>query len=165
MSKGCLKRLNREVNDLNKIKSIEYVKLEIEESTENNKNGGPFIEILKDNMIIKFIFSYDYPFKPPKLFINNRRYYDFLKISCKDKLKILNDKFNIKCLCCETFTCSHNWSPALRLTHFIEEIDKFKKIKIYLESKRIGPIMLNLINKYKNYILPIEMIDHICLYF
>jgi len=165
MNRGCQKRLIKEKNDLEKMDSVQYVNLEFNDYLDKYKDTKPTIEIFTNNMIIKFIFSYDYPFKPPKLLLNDKPYYNYLKINNPENLKTLKEKFGMKCLCCETITCPHKWTPALRLNSFIDEIHRFRKIKIYLESKRIGPIMLNIINKYKNYILPPEIILYICQFF
>ena len=151
MNRGVLKRLIKETNDLKKNELIKFVNFD-HEFLDNYGQTKPSIEVKLDNMNIKFIMSYDYPFKVPSLFINEKPYYNYLKISNVENLQNLKKEFNYKCLCCETISCPHNWSPARRLTEFIDEIQKFRKIKIHLESKRIGPIMLNIINKYKFFI-------------
>lgn len=164
MNKGLAKRLGNELRDFNKNDSIKYVKFDYD-YLDQYRDNKPTIEIYINGMVIKFIFPMDYPFKAPSLLINEKPYRNYLKINDLNKLIELNKTFGYKCLCCETISCPHNWSPARRLTEFIDEIQKFRKIKIHLESKRIGPIMLNIINKYKDYILPPEIILYICQFF
>ena len=81
---------------------------------------------LKDKKNYEFIVSQSYPFKPPKLLINNKLI-DF-DHHCSDEMRILLKKYTgIECFCCESILCCNNWSPILTFKHIIDDINRFRK--------------------------------------
>lgn len=84
------------------------------------------------------ILDPNYPFRAPKVQINFRPYYDFLKISSSKFTESLKKIHNIRCLCCSTITCGDKWSPALTTSRIIEEIRRFKGYKRDLINKLLA---------------------------
>lgn len=83
------------------------------------------IHIDYDN--IKIILNDHYPFKPPKMYINDIDYIQYLvnlQNTKADKLKELDEI----CLCCKTILCHNNWKPAFKITQIIDEYDRFNLI-------------------------------------
>ena len=111
-----------------------------------NISGGPntinlnlFIRNYKFNF--KFILDH-YPFRVPKIFLNNKSYLPCLN----NKPKLLNSK---ECLCCQSITCYNNWNGTFNITQILLEYAKYDKLyfsrlrdkyncKIYLCQKKIG---------------------------
>ena len=72
---------------------------------------------------LKFIFSSDYPFKPPKIYINKALYKNILFFHNETKRKIYTRFFfqnTYICLCCNTILCK--WGPTLKLIDILPEI-------------------------------------------
>jgi ubiquitin-protein ligase len=87
-----------------------------------------------------FIFTDTYPFNPPKIYYNGEPYLELLKLKTKFEKTMLKKYKNKECLCCDSYYCSENWTPALRLNVVIDEIKEivqFKKtiIKVFLANK------------------------------
>ena len=96
------------------------------------------IDFINKNIKISFLLSSFYPFKPPKkIYINGFEYISLLKFSHKD-LRHLG--FNKPCLCCDSLSCTNNWSPPLRLHLLLDEIIKniaLKKFYFYYKFIKI----------------------------
>ncbi len=76
----------------------------------------------------KFILE-DYPFKPPRVYINDE--------SIRDKLchatKILEVR---ECLCCNSILCPNNWSPTKHICDIMTEYNNiYEQIKNSLYLK------------------------------
>ena len=72
---------------------------------------------------ISFIFSDDYPFKPPKVYINNKLYKNMLIYQKNTIKKNIYETYFINenvCLCCSTILCK--WSPLNKLINILPEI-------------------------------------------
>jgi ubiquitin-protein ligase len=104
-----------------------------------NEDGKIIFNIEKnenDNKkkIYNFVISNNYPFEPPKVYINNKNYRQFLR--CPNKfLKILKYIRGIDCLCCNSCICRNNWSPAMTMKYIIEEITYNKMTKFNIMIK------------------------------
>ena len=71
-------------------------------------------------IIYKFLISNHYPFLPPDLYINNKKYGQYLK--CPNKfLNVLKYIRGIDCFCCSSCICDGNWTPSMTLKYIIEE--------------------------------------------
>jgi len=79
-----------------------------------------------DNKIYEFTLPIDYPFRPPKLKINDCLYLNHQKLSSQYFIDALIEYKGIKCFCCESILCSNNWSPGLTFKNIFEEIIKFR---------------------------------------
>ena len=96
------------------------------------------IDFINKNIKISFLLCSFYPFKPPKkIYINGYEYISLLKFSHKDLRQL---GFNKPCLCCDSLSCTNNWSPPLRLHLLLDEIIKnmgFKKFYFYYKFIKI----------------------------
>ena len=80
---------------------------------------------------IKINYPRDYPFKAPKVFINNHDYISLLRIEEKWKLDFLGPD---KCLCCSSMTCANNWCAARTTFQLLDEIKNNLTFKIRLNE-------------------------------
>jgi len=101
-------------------------------STNNNLNAK--------KRTYKFVITPNYPFHPPKIYINGNPYMDLLQMRGNYERDMVKKLRGNDCLCCHSLNCSANWSPAVRLYHIIDEINgilKFKKdiINLLLSAK------------------------------
>jgi ubiquitin-protein ligase len=117
-----LKRIKREVDLL--VSSDICIEDEVEINNDNNQ----YIVSIKNpihNKNYEFKISNDHPFKPPKLFINNKPINFHHKMS-SEKFKYSLIKYTgIDCFCCETILCSNNWSPQFTLKDIIYDINRY----------------------------------------
>ena len=124
-------------------------------SFDNELNS--FVLIIIDNNItpsfntISIIFPDEYPFKPPKIKLNEHDYDSLLKMNNPVKLNALKNLTGRDCLCCNTITCYDNWAPAMTIYDIISEINNNLKIidKILLKLS-FDKFKLLLQDDYKN---------------
>ena len=123
-----------------------------------NNDLDSIVLIVIDNNInpkfntLSFILPNEYPFKPPKIIINDQNYISLLKMNSLEK-KGLHSLTGVKCLCCNTVVCDDIWSPTVTCCNIISEINtnfkliekillkiSFDKFKLLLQcnSKNIG---------------------------
>lgn len=124
-SKTMAKRLKRELN----IVVDSYDILQVDFTIKGELKI--FFQKKKDNFftIICLTFSDCYPFLPPKITINEKSYFDCLRLKSirfNSVLKYLN---GLNCLCCSSFLCRDHWSPAFTINKIFLEIEEFKQIK------------------------------------
>lgn len=110
--------------------------------TDNDKITISAVEIISysKKRTYKFILTNQYPFRPPKIYINDQPYLNILQLRGdyeKDMVKKIKGQ---DCLCCHSMSCSANWSPAIKLLRIIDEIKdtlKFKRdiINVLLADK------------------------------
>jgi len=118
---GIANRINNEIAHL--FNQFDFV------STER-KESSILIKVIKGKNTYEINLQYDYPFRPPSNIIYNGINYKQCLSHCPPKIqKILKNKYNINCLCCDTIICNSNWMPSMNTCHIINEIDKFIKIK------------------------------------
>jgi hypothetical protein len=136
--KSIYTRLQRELTSMSKF----YDEIIIEEGKTSGEINVIIYELI-DNKIVcyKFVINQNYPFVCPVVFLNNRPYKSFL--FGKTNYEFINLKKNcgIECFCCESLTCSVNWSPKETLNNIINEIKHYKKIKKNLVFKIIIDII------------------------
>ena len=101
--------------------------------------------------ILSFILPNEYPFKPPKIIINDQNYISLLKLNSPEKLQVLHSLTGLKCLCCNTMVCNDNWSPIVTCCNIISEINaNFKLIEKILLKISFDKLKLPLNDDYKN---------------
>ena len=162
------KRLLRELKDLKNYENIH--KLELVYQLPQNvhtyyiSKDSPYLKLKIDKNDLIVAFNNCYPFKPPILLINNLSCNYCYRISdTKNRhysataLLELHRKFGFHCLCCETVMCNGSWSPAIHISHILNEYKKFKEIKRYLNAY----CALLELNTQMGNLLPIEMIEQI----
>jgi ubiquitin-protein ligase len=140
-NKSFFKRLKHEFNNMYKL--YDDVKICINEDAKN-VNVIILEKIFDDNNYsynkYAFEINYHYPFVCPKVFFNDKNYYDFLTYDDNYIHKQLQDDH---CLCCKSLTCSNNWAPSVTLIHIINEIKENVKIKKNIILK----VMIDIIKK------------------
>lgn len=135
-----LKRLKRESKDF----------LEKFESLSVKNNNGKYEIYLTDKSNYKynnycFILDNNYPFREPKLLINNIEYKKFLMNGTIKYRDIFTKMSGRKCLCCDNILSNERWSPAITLVKIVDEINIFRGYKKNILYK----IMIDKIkNKY-----------------
>ena len=75
-----------------------------------------------------------FPFKPPKVIINNKPYLSIFRGSYSRYQKYYN-RYGIHmriCPCCYTILC--NWSPANKIIHILKEIENWEMDRRRIES-------------------------------
>ena len=101
---------------------------------------GMDINLTIDNHVLQFKLTPEYPFKPPRLFVNYVHYIDRHKHLYEKNIKQLK-KYNsdFECPCCDTILC--NWSPGNTLHQILEEY----LIREYKYTKIKGLLIFNII--------------------
>ena len=126
--KGEFYRMESLFANMYVIKEEGKINFVIEKTDKNNKN-----------IIYKFIISNNYPYVPPVVYINDIKYWQYLR--CPNKfLNILKYIRGIECFCCSSCTCHGNWYPSLNIKYIIDEIEDNRNtkynimIKIFLDK-------------------------------
>jgi hypothetical protein len=84
-----------------------------------------------------FVIGENYPFNAPKIFYQNRKYWEFLR-SKHTNLQTLKKVTSKDCLCCSSFHCNDNWGPGNTLIHIIDEIRRIKQQKRAVINKLLA---------------------------
>lgn len=102
---------------------------------------------LKDNKYYEFAVHDYYPFKPPKLLINNKILTYSHSVRSSEFTESLKKTTGFECFCCQSILCADNWSPKHIIKDIIEEIENFKHANMHILYR----IMVNVIKrKYLN---------------
>ena len=132
------RRLTKELETLYSV----FLKIEIQMNELSNpkvtiyENVGAYIHKYD------FIISNNYPFVKPEIFFQNRHYREFLQITHNHVgRKTFKTATGLDCLCCNSITCSANWSPALTLNKIIEEIHNYRRLKRNVLNKVFADII------------------------
>jgi ubiquitin-protein ligase len=126
-NKVIFKRLTREYSML--LQKYKYITIE------NDDNRNIVIKVFEndDGKLHYFQFTINekdfYPFREPKIHYNYKPYLDFLRITDLSILKILKKLKGYNCLCCHSYCCTNNWSPAVTMEKIITEIKTFRNYK------------------------------------
>ena len=132
--------------------------------TDEIKKNIMAINIISDDTIVldtiideKYYFKIslkipkEYPFRPPKVEINNNDYIELLcSIQNKNLYKSDSKKHSESCLCCSTLCCKNNWDAHKYIFHLFTEVFKNLKI-IYLPIN--GILYKTILNKYLGYFI------------
>ena len=124
------KRIKREIDMLIKENICIEDDLDIKEKLETNysniKDYVVKFKNLKDNKYYKFIITSHYPFKPPKLYINDKSISFYHQNTNLEFMKNLKKYTGIQCFCCETILCSNNWGPQFTIKNILDDINKYR---------------------------------------
>ena len=94
---------------------------------------------------VKIKIDNNYPFRSPKVEINDMSYWKMLKIP-----EHMTNDLGISCLCCQTILC--NWTPVIRLEQIFEEI----KNVLGVRRRIVDRIFCRYVqDKYFGYYIPI----------
>ena len=81
------------------------------------------------NTFFKFNILFDYPFKPPQIYLNGKNVKKYL-VSTKLFQNEFKNQLGTDCFCCKSITCINNWSPTYNIVNIIDEIVKYFKLKL-----------------------------------
>jgi hypothetical protein len=76
-----------------------------------------------------FIVDSNYPFESPLFHFNKQPYSHYLRLPSQRFSEHLKKFTSKTCLCCSSLSCKYNWSPAVKLTMFIDELNKIRQYK------------------------------------
>lgn len=124
------KRMKRELNEMKQL-HIFNNEHDIHISKLNEGNYTDYCIIIQNNLdkkTYKFILPQNYPFSPPKVFVNNKSYLQYLKLNSDHFRQLLLNHKSIYCFCCKTILCSNNWVPRLKLKMIFDELHYFHSV-------------------------------------
>ncbi len=134
---GINRRINKEINmywlsdyDSSKHKEREFTKYLGFDILDRSVFFGSFVNDY--NIYIKMKFPREYPFRPPKIWINNYNYKDLLSIDGEWTLKYLNKT----CICCSSILC--NWCVSYGCKDIINEIRKILNLKVRINEIKLS---------------------------
>lgn len=97
---------------------------------------------------IKFVYSSEYPFRPPGIYIKDIKYNKLLQSIIQDKSikKYIyypqNRYFHDFCHCCNSISCSDHWCPVLNTCDImIEIVDNYLSLLRYIEMIYVKKIL------------------------
>jgi len=138
----CFKRFNAEIGELFEKKSCEelqvtYKKDEIVVLCRATPAALPTNELMStpstNHHSIQITLIPEYPFRPPKITVNNDTYFNFMKSDSPRINTLLFRNFVDKCLTKITITNSENWKPTFCIMQIIDEIRLINNIKIIIK--------------------------------
>ena len=126
--KTAIKRCNSELLELYGRDDLNNIKLHV------HSNEIHFIVEKTNGNTLKFILSERYPFREPRLMINDTFYKNHLaqNPNCERINKFIEKYMGIHCLCCSSIIYDKNWSPAFRISNVLSEIAQVNIVKKYM---------------------------------
>lgn len=94
---------------------------------------------------IKLVFSQNYPFTPPTVYIDEKIYPFF---GYSTGIFEYYHKLKKECICCENILCGNNWSPATSLSKLKDVI-----VKLISDLEIIQLFKKELSNRYEEEII------------
>ena len=131
------KRLRKELLEMQNMDIYDQIDLEV---TDKNEVRVNIYKVDQDNKwnAYGFVITYDYPFRPPVIFYQNRPYIEFLITRMNIDRKLFQKITGNSCFCCSSVNCAGNWSPSITLKKIILEIQMIKKQKRNFINKLIA---------------------------
>lgn len=104
---------------------------------EYTDNGNIIVSFKK--LHNKYIFDIpgNYPFTSPRLYINEMEHNRFLNLGSSRFTTVLKYVSGLDCLCCHSFLCKNNWSPAVTMDLVIKQMEEYKTYKYSIFIKLI----------------------------
>ena len=96
-----------------------YVSIEIQSSVFKHKKN--------QTVEFRFVDLDEYPFKKPKLLLDNEQEYDKCLCHHNDYIRKELNEWQANCLCEISILCCNNWSPVLTFKDIINEYIRFYK--------------------------------------
>lgn len=125
------KRLVREISSMIDQKFCTLNDVDIEMTNNTNLTGEKYRIKMYDTSrknYYEFCVPSSYPFHPPKLILNHKSYFHYLKIVNPYFQKELHAYKSKNCLCCSSILCNDNWSAFMSLKTIVEEVNEFTDI-------------------------------------
>ena len=150
------KRLVKEVSSMIEQKMCSINDIDVSDNMNNymlkkNFDREKYRVTIYDNIrkkLYNFNISPSYPFHPPKLFLNFKDYFQYLKINNPPFQKALYAYTHKSCLCCSSILCNENWSAFMTLKTIIAEVNEFSDISRQIADTVIVDVIKK---KYLNY--------------
>jgi ubiquitin-protein ligase len=137
---------NRRIeNEIKKLIKQDYV------INNNFKEGKKMHVYLLDEYnslyIVSFLFSDEYPFKSPKVYIGKQNY---IKQLADLSSGIYKKHKDYNCLCCNSILCNV-WSPTCSILDIIKEVESMIKLYLNVIRKKSDLVFIKkIINKQLN---------------
>ena len=138
INKSITRRVRKELQNMYKLHHEVIVEL-----IQNSSNFHIIVNDTKEGKKIcyKFLINSNYPFVCPTVFFNNYAYKRLLVGITNYEMKNLRTLIWMDCFCCQSLTCSNNWSPGYMLSNIISEINCYKQLKRDITLKIIANII------------------------
>jgi hypothetical protein len=121
----CLKtRIKHEYKDLCNIYKNNTILL-----LYNSETRKVTITINHVSDMYTFIINEMYPFYSPLFYFNNEPYSHYLRVPSQRFSEHIKKYTGKVCFCCSSLSCKYNWSPAVKLRMFIDELNKIRQHK------------------------------------
>lgn len=101
------------------------------------------ISFLLKNKIVKIVFTKDYPFRKPNIFIDNVDYAKYQQLPFALQKIHLMFKRDC-CLVCQSYACADRWTVSVRIVDIIKEVDE--KLDYIATLEKLGILMVNGLN-------------------
>jgi len=109
---------------------------------EHNETGELFFNVYKQEKkylnLYSFKITLNYPFTPPILKINGNPSNEFYNLPTNRFRQGLKFIKGINCMCCHSYLCNSNWSPAYTINNIIKQVEEYKQIKFNIVLKIIS---------------------------
>ena len=150
------RRIKRELEKMMNYGICKNDNISISRNKTYNNEFDYHIVIFNDNdkRLYEFILSSYYPFKPPKLILNYKPYFEYFRFTSNSYRDLFYKYKGQRCFCCETKTCGDNWGPSHLLVDIMNEVNQF-----YTECKEISHIICIKVIKRKYLIDDINIIE------
>ena len=121
------RRIEKDITSCNKNQENDFVRLEMDTiyNNPNIPNGGKYVVHGKFKGLghISMQIPADFPFRPPKLFINNIPSKQRLRLTGNRFIQRYQKMFDRCCCCCEdSILSSKKWSPAYTFFDILKEL-------------------------------------------
>lgn len=109
-----------------------------DEITVEYTDGGNILVSFK-KLHNKYIFNIpgNYPFMPPRVYINEMEQDRFFNLASTRLTTVLKYVSGLDCLCCHSFLCKNNWSPSVTMERVINQMEEYKNYKYLIFIKLI----------------------------
>jgi hypothetical protein len=105
-----LRRVNKEIAEL------KLIYLDVEFNLIKKSDTIYDLECNFPDNKLNIELSINYPFKGPKMLINGDNFFNIIKHFDEN---IIKKKYGYNCFCCQSYLCSKNWIPSIRLNQVI----------------------------------------------
>ena len=107
-------------------------------SVEYSQESKILVTFIKRGDTYIFTIPKNYPFESPKMMINGIDQNKLFNLRTKRFITILKYVSGFDCLCCNSYLCRNNWSPAVTLNRVINQIEAYKNYKYFIFLKLIS---------------------------
>lgn len=106
-------------------------------SVEYTLDGDILVSFKRKENRYTFNIPIYYPFTSPRLNINGLDHSIFFNLITNRFKTVLKYVSGLDCLCCNSYLCKDNWSPAVTMERVINQIEEYKTFKYWIFVKLI----------------------------